>query len=113
MKTEAKIRQEVIDELINKPHFTNFLEAVKTEMAHHEQRWGDETATPPHHFQMVLGFINGKLAKAIWEKDTEKFVHHLITIAAVAGTAHKYFESESEISKWFSGEEKKLKQNAT
>jgi len=89
-------------ELINTPQSEAFEESVKAEMAHHLERWGNESNTPPHHFNMVIGFINGKLAKAIWEKDREKFEHHLITIAAVSGTAMKYLkEPGSEVNKWF------------
>lgn len=89
-------------ELINTPQSNNFSDAVKSEMAHHLEKWKDESRIPPHHFNMVIGFINGKLAKAIWEKDSKKFEHHLTTIAAVAGTAMKYFKQEnSETSNWF------------
>lgn len=90
------------DELINKPQFGDFVESLKIEMAHHEQRWGDESKTDPHHFQMVMTMIAGKLATAIWQKDKEKFEHHLITIAAVAGSAHKYFKQEDSVCEnWF------------
>jgi len=100
--TQAEIRQEVINELINKPQFGDFAQAVKCEMAHHEQRWGDESQQTPHHFQMVLSIIAGKLGKATLDKDKEKFEHHLITIAAVAGTAHKYFQQAGTNSNgWF------------
>jgi len=91
------------EKLINKPQFGDFIKAVKCEMAHHEERYGDESGTIPHHHQMVLSMIVGKLAKAIWDTDKEKFEHHLITIAAVAGTAHKYFnQSEGASHNWFS-----------
>lgn len=92
----------VKDELINTPQHTEFVDAVKSEMAHHVERWGDESHTPPHHYQMVLGYINGKLAKAVWDKDIEKFKHHLVTIAAVAGSTMKRLnEVGSEVNKWF------------
>lgn len=96
--------------LINTPHAEVFDSSVKGEMAHHLQRWKDESGTPPHHFQMVLSMINGKLAKAIWEFDEEKFEHHLITLAAVSGTTHKYLKTEnSEVNKWFKNKKAKLK----
>jgi len=87
-----------VEEKINKPQFTNFVEAMKCEMAHHEKKWGDESPYPPHHFQMVLCYLLGKLAKSIWEKDKGKFEHHLITLGAVAGTAHKYLKDEKSFS---------------
>ncbi len=100
-RREKEIRQEVIDELINTPQSANFIDSVKTEMAHHLERWGDESYREPHSFQMVVSYINGKLLKAIWDKDKKKYEHHLTTIAAVCGTAHKYLKSKSESKKWF------------
>lgn len=89
-------------ELINTPQANEFSENVKSEMSYHLEKWKNEDSKPPHHFNMVLGFINGKLSKAIWEKDKEKFEHHLVTIAAVAGTAAKYFkQNDSEVNRWF------------
>ena len=88
-------------EQINTPQFGNFNDAVAIEMKHHEERWGDESKSPPHHFQMVLSLIFGKLVKATFDSDVKKFEHHLITIAAVAGTAHKYLKTQSSVSRWF------------
>lgn len=92
-----------VEEKINKPQFINFIEAVKVEMAHHEQKWGDESQVPPHHFNMVLTYLLGKLAKSVWDIDRVKFEHHLITLGAVAGTTHKYLFQSSEVQKWFNG----------
>lgn len=87
---------------INTPQNIDFSESVKSEMAHHLERWGDESFKSLHHFNMVLTYINGKLAKAIWEKDIAKTEHHLITISAIAGTMYKYLnQNESQIKKWF------------
>ncbi len=89
-------------ELINTPQHNEFTDAVKSEMAHHAEKWGDESYAPPHHFNMVIGFLNGKLAKSVWDKDKDKFEHHLKTTAAVAGTAMKYLKKEdAETNKWF------------
>ena len=108
MKSEEQIRQEIIDELIDKPQIKEFIEAVKCEIAHQERRWGDETEAPPHHFQMVISMISGKLVKSILDNDLEKFTHHLITIAAVAGTAHKYLQNNSsKVFKYFNKDENK------
>lgn len=89
-------------EVINTPQFGNFEEALRIEMLHHKERWGDESKTPVQHFQMVISMIGGKLAKSIFDSDHEKFEHHLITIAAVSGTAHHYFtRGDSDVRSWF------------
>lgn len=98
--------QECVDlimaHIINTPHTVEFENAMKVEMVHHTQRWGDERGVPPHHFMLVLQMISGKLAMAVLEKDAVKFEHHLITLTAVSGTFHKYFYTEgSEVSIWF------------
>lgn len=101
-ESEDELRKKIIDELINKPQVIDFIEGVKTEIAHQYERWGDESLVPPHHFSMVLSYLVGKLNRSIWDNDKEKFVHHLITIAAVAGCTHKYLNTDnSEIQKWF------------
>ncbi len=102
---DTAIKKQVIDELINTPQTENFIEAVKSEMAHHPERWGDESMSSPGYFQSVISHLIGKLIKSIWDKDGEKFKHHLITIAAVAGTAKKYFDLEgSAVYNWFKQE---------
>lgn len=87
--------------LINTPQSEEFTDAIKAEMAHHYERWGDESKSYPHDFEMVISYLNGKLIKAIWDKDLEKAQHHLVTIAAVCGTAFKYSKSDSNTKKWF------------
>lgn len=91
-----------MDAKINTPQVLDFTEGVKTEIAHQYERWGDERNVPPHHFSMVLSYLIGKLNRSIWDNDKEKFVHHLITIAAVSGCAHKYLNTESSHTElWF------------
>lgn len=97
---DPKVR-ELVENIINTPHTENFMEAVKIEMLHQVDRWGDEKDKYPHHFQQVISYLNGKLMQAIWNKDVEKYKHHLITIAAVAGNAHLYFEDEGAQKEWF------------
>lgn len=88
---KEEIMQQVIDELINTPHSKDFIEAIKFEMAHHKQKWGDESHKPFLHFANVLQYLLGKMIKCYWDGDAVKTEHHITTIAAVAGTAHEYF----------------------
>ncbi len=107
--TSLKKRIESLENKINTPHFGDFNEALKVEMAHHLDRWGDESLKYPAHFQSVISYISGKLIKAIWNNDIKKYEHHLITIAAVCGTAHKYLMDENTMSaKWFNKKFQKL-----
>lgn len=93
---------ERLNGLINNPIVKEFMDGVNNEIAHQYERWGDETEVPPHHFAMVLGYLLGKLNKAIFDKDAEKFIHHIITCAAVSGCVHKYFFTNgSQVSNWF------------
>lgn len=94
----------VIDNIINKPQSKEFEEAMLSEMAHQFDRWGDESMVPPHHFHMVLAYIQGKLAKSIWDRDPERFAHHLVTTAAVAGVAFIYLKQHSVTKDWFKKE---------
>jgi hypothetical protein len=80
---------------INTPNTTDFIEGVKVEMAHHKEKWGDESHKTMIHFTSVLSYLIGKLIKAVWAGDSEKIKHHSITIAAVAGTSMKYFKKTS------------------
>jgi hypothetical protein len=83
--------QELVNSKINKPSILGFIESVKIEMAHQFEKWGDESHKPLLHHTSVLSYLNGKLIRAIWDGETEKVKHHLMTVAAVAGSAYKYF----------------------
>lgn len=94
--------EQIKKQLIDTPQTIDFVEAVKSEMAHQQGRWGDESGEAPHHFQTIISYLNGKLIEAIWKRDIDKFKHHIITIAAVAGTAKKYLdETTSKTFEWF------------
>lgn len=98
----AKVLELYGEHIVNNPQSGNFIFATKAEMVHQLERWGDESTRPPHHFQAVISYLTGKLMRAIWDKDMEKYEHHLITIAAVAGTGHKWLMENCSMSKaWF------------
>lgn len=89
-------RLEYLEALINSPEINNFLEGVKIEQAHQTERWGmdvEETKFP-HDYALVIDKLKGKLAQDVWDKDHEKYKHHLITIAAVCYNAHRQISKE-------------------
>jgi hypothetical protein len=96
----------VLDATINTPQTADFIESVKCEMIHQQQRWGDESGKYPHDFALVLGYLQGKLIKAIYDKNAEKFIHHVITMAAMAGVIHKYFTEDSNTHEYFHYQQK-------
>ena len=61
------------------------------EAAHQTGRWGNENEERkyPHEYALVLDKLKGKQALAIWEKNTEKYKHHLVTMAAVCFNIHR------------------------
>jgi hypothetical protein len=86
-----KAMDEWVNEKINKPSTVGFIESVKIEMAHQYEKWGDESHKPLLHFTSVLTYLVGKLIRAAWDGDKQKIKHHLMTVAAVAGSAYKYY----------------------
>jgi hypothetical protein len=99
-----KERLEYLENLINNPEIENFLEGVKLESAHQTERWGieHEESKFPHDYALVIDKLKGKQALAIWDKDVEKYKHHLITLASVCFNAHRQIEKEgTKMNKYF------------
>lgn len=95
MKTEDRVKE--LEGLINHPELEDWLKGVQLEAAHQVERWGKEHDAKkyPHDFVLVFDYLKGKLAQSIWNRDEEKFKHHLITLAAVCFNAHKQFKNEN------------------
>jgi hypothetical protein len=85
---EIKQNAAIKHNLLNTPSLIVFDEAYKLESHHQEQKHGNENHAPPHHFVLVITHLLGKLTRAIWDKNKDKYAHHLITIAAVCSKAH-------------------------
>ncbi len=91
-------------ELIDTPEINNFLDGVKSESAHQTKKWGIEHEENkfPHDYALVLDKLKGKQALSIWDKDVEKYKHHLITMAAVCFNAHRQLNKEgTQLNKFF------------
>lgn len=71
--------------LINSPHTSDFLEAVRTEAAHQRERWAadhDAGKTDADWFWLI-GYLAGKALNK-----PEKQLHHIITTAAACLNWH-------------------------
>lgn len=88
-------------ELINRPEIRDFLLGVKLEAAHQIKRWGvehDRTKDPEEWFWAV-GYLAGKALQAQRTDNDGKFMHHLISTAAILSNWH-YFASNPKPQEW-------------
>lgn len=92
--------------LINTPEIENFIEGLKTEAAHQTEKWGEahEESKFPQDYSLVLDKLKGKQALAIWDRDIEKYKHHLITMAAVCHNIHRQIDKPgTKMNDYFKG----------
>lgn len=97
-------RLEYLENLISNPEIEDFLKGVKIEAAHQTEKWGLEIEETkyPHDYSLVLDKLKGKQAQAIWDKDIEKYKHHLVTMAAVCHNIHRQLKKEgTALNKYF------------
>jgi len=90
LMSEKYIESEEYIQLINKPELNDFPKAVVLEAKHQILRWGeshDKNKSPGDWFQLVFHLM-GKAAKSIYDGDTDKVKHHIITTAAVLNNFH-------------------------
>lgn len=81
----ARLRVAALEALINNPHTTDFLEAVRLEAAHQRERWAadhDSGKTDADWFWLI-GYLAGK---ALSKPD--KLLHHVVTTAAACLNWH-------------------------
>jgi len=79
-----------LDALVNSPSTSNFLESVRTEIAHQIERWStahDRGKAPADWFWLV-GYLAGKALAAHVNGDSEKALHHTISTAAALANWH-------------------------
>lgn len=96
--------------LLNRPEINDFIEGVRIEAAHQLQRWGIEQDRNknPEDWYWTVGYLAGKALHSQRAGDDGKFMHHLMTAAAVLANWH-YFASNPDPQEW----EAKLSQAAT
>jgi len=80
-----------IERLVNTPKTDEFFTAVRNEAAHQVVRWGEDhdlKKTPSEWISLMVHLL-GKTVKAQWAGDREKYLHHIITGAAVCLNWHR------------------------
>ena len=83
--------------LINTPRTDDYFEAVRIEAAHQIERWGvqHDAGKRPEDWVTLLVYLLGKAAKAHFDGDRDKLLHHVITVAAVALNWHRNVTGEN------------------
>jgi hypothetical protein len=76
--------------LINTPELHDFWKAVILEAAHQRERWGDDhdKAKAPNDWVALVTYLMGKTVVAAWDGNRDKYLHHIITLGAVASNWH-------------------------
>jgi len=86
-----------LDALINNPQTDEFLGAVRAEMAHQVERWGeahDRDKSASNWFWLV-GYLAGKALRAAITGDKPKALHHCVSSAAVLGNWFKAVQADT------------------
>jgi hypothetical protein len=88
---DARRAYEELYELVNTPEVENFVEAVRLEAAHQVQRWGEahDQGKTPEDWMWVLAFLATKATQAARYGDKEKYLHHIVTSAALCLNWHR------------------------
>lgn len=84
-----------LNNLINTPHIDNFLESVRLEASHQQERWGtkhDAGKEDPDWFWLI-GYLAGKAIRP--GQTLEKRLHHIITTAAVCLNWHRHIAGDA------------------
>jgi hypothetical protein len=81
----AKAECDRLNALINNPHTSDFLEAVRTEAAHQRERWASDhdAGKTDVDWLWLIGYLVGKAVHK-----PEKRLHHIITTAAACLNWH-------------------------
>lgn len=90
LEVENKALREALDWSLDDPQIDDFMDAVKSEMQHQRKRWGKDHDHDKEVFDWIALAVRlqGKMVEAVWNKDKDKFLHHVITLAAVMGNCH-------------------------
>ncbi len=87
-----KLRGEnaVLKSKLNSPEILDFVSAIQREAAHQRERWGtqNDKGKSPEDWMWLIAYLSTKATQAARYKDTEKYLHHIITTAAACLNWH-------------------------
>ncbi|TCS37452.1 hypothetical protein EDC30_104256 [Paucimonas lemoignei] len=93
----ARAEASRLKNLINTPHTDDFVEAVKLEAAHQQERWGSagDAGKSPQDWFWLIGYLAGKSLAAFIRGDQGKGLHHIISSAAALLNWHRHATGEA------------------
>jgi len=85
-----QLRVEIRDSILNTPELRDFMAAVPIEVLHQRKRWGKahDAGKEPQDWFWLIGYLAGKALRSDLDGDTDKALHHTITIAAACRNWH-------------------------
>jgi len=98
------------DRLLNSPVLRQFADGIVLEALHQRERWGTEqdAGKEPLDWFWLVGWLAGKVVKALDDDDTDKALHHTISTAAVFANWHAHIMEPGKFRPGL-GAEKKVK----
>jgi len=78
--------------LIDSPEIHEFVKGVQIEAAHQRNKWGPthDADKHAHDWFAVISYLHGKQVRNFWDEDYEKYLHHIITMAALCCNWHSH-----------------------
>jgi hypothetical protein len=79
-----------VQAMVNTPETADFAAGVLLESAHQRMRWGTDGAAgkSPEDWFWLLGYLSGKVLRALAAGDRDKALHHCISSAAALCNWH-------------------------
>ena len=92
----ARSEVDRLTKILNTPLLDDFIEAVQSEAAHQEWRWGAEhdDDKDPQDWYWTLGYLSGKALRAHLDGNTKKALHHTISSAALLMHWHRRIKAQ-------------------
>jgi hypothetical protein len=90
-------RYQTVETLLNAPIIDDFLEGVRFEAAHQQQRWGvdHDGGKSPEEWLWLVAYLCTKATQAARYGDAEKHRHHVITAGAALLNWHRHATGET------------------
>jgi len=81
-----------LEKLLNTPEIHDFVKGVTIEAAHQRDKWGPthDAGKHAHDWFAVISYLHGKQVRNYWDKDYEKYIHHIVTMAALCCNWHSH-----------------------
>lgn len=92
----ARAERDRLNALVNNPQTDDFMVAVRAEMAHQVERWGEahDRGKSAENWFWLVGYLAGKALRAAITGDMPKALHHCVSSAAAAGNWFKAIKAD-------------------